>query len=458
MKKITLLSLFIALSAPLTAHALLTKDELLSYTAMPIAVTNVAEVQGVQTDQVGTLVTYMNQANVSPAAFIDVFRYVPVALVLNNGRNPDFVQWVGSEVNRGIVGDQLVTLMEQRLGSYGDVVPVTRTTTRRYYSPQAYQTVYEPDYVPVRVQRYSEQLMLDSFALIDMPVAVTEVVNVGVPVARVGGLVVQMNLAGVAPLQTVEVLRYSAPALIAVDSGGPDFVQYVVDQRVSGITGYQLVQVIDQRLPYYGITPQLDLAAPVIIGQSYVPSVVQNYVTPFDPVYVPQVVQTQVASAAVQSGVAVAPSPQVERLLEGQGGTVVVNPKQARREIARSMKAEKLTAPRVETPRVAKVHDEHPMHVSRPSMKVTRPQHVARPHVAPSHVSRPPKTTRPHGKPQFVPPAGGVAPQVQRGHGKGHVQSVSPQPQMIPAAPPSQKGNQGQGQGQGQGKKKGKGK
>lgn len=443
MKKITLLSLFIALSAPLTAHALLTSDELLSYTAMPIAVTNVADVRGVQTDQVGTLVTYMNQANVSPAAFIDVFRYVPVALMLNDGRNPDFVQWVGSEVGRGIVGDQLVTLMEQRLGSYGDVVPVTRTTTRRYYSPQSYQTVYEPDYVPLRVQRYSDRLLTDSFALIDMPVAVTEVVNTGVPIARVGGLVVQLNLGGVAPLQTVEVLRYSAPALIAVDSGQPDFVQYVYDQRVSGITGYRLVQLIDQRLPVYGITPQLDLAAPVYIGQSYVPAEVQYYVTPIDPVYVPRavqtVVQTRVASVAVQ-----APSPQVERLLTGQSNSVVVNPKQARREIARSMKAEKkfdrgvaarpMAAARIETPRVAKVHPEH-------RAQVSRPKHIE----------------HPHGKPQFVPPpSGGVAPQVQRGHGKSHVQSVSPPQQMAPAAPQSQKGNHGQGQGQG--KKKGKGK
>jgi len=58
--------------------------------------------------------------------------------------------------------------------------------------------------VPVRVQRYSEHLLLDSLALVDMPVAVTEVVNVGVPIARVGGLVVQLNLGQVSPCTVMQ--------------------------------------------------------------------------------------------------------------------------------------------------------------------------------------------------------------------------------------------------------------
>src|SRR5689334_1392981 len=84
MKKLLLPCLLLAL-APLQAKALVPisdQTDLLSYVAMPIAVSSVCDVRGVQTNRVGDLVTYMDQANVPPADFVDVFRYVPVALVM----------------------------------------------------------------------------------------------------------------------------------------------------------------------------------------------------------------------------------------------------------------------------------------------------------------------------------------------------------------------------------------
>jgi len=361
MRKRLLLIVFLAVIAPSTAHALLATDDVLSYVAMPIAVSNVCDVRGVQTDQVALLASYMDQANVSQDGFIDVFRYAPVALVFNSGRRPDFVQWVHGEVVQGVTGDVLVTNMERRLATYGNVVPASyrygyrsayRSRYRHRYA-RAYSAVFEPYYVPAAVVTYCDRELLDPFALIDMPIAVANVVDIGVPIGRVGNLVLQLDLGYVSPVQTVEVLRYAPVPLLATGYGQPDFVQFVYDQRVSGVTGYGLVQVIDQQLPVYGVTPQIDLAPPVWVGQNaYVPAVVQNYVAPADPVYVPPPVQTLVASGwAAGRGSFTAPaapaaaSPQVQRLLGEQSGSpVVVSPAQARRELAQSRRAERQAA------------------------------------------------------------------------------------------------------------------
>src|SRR5438132_526894 len=126
MKKLALALLLLTL-IPLKAAAFNMYDntEMLSYVAMPLAVSAVSDVRGVQTDRVAELVTYMNEANVQPADFVDVFRYVPVALVLRNDSQPDFVQWVQSKVAQGVNGQELVNVMERRLRSYSNYVPVS---------------------------------------------------------------------------------------------------------------------------------------------------------------------------------------------------------------------------------------------------------------------------------------------------------------------------------------------
>jgi hypothetical protein len=398
MNKILLLSalsVLFVLSAPSTAHAFLNDAEALSYAAMPLAVADVCDVRGVQTDQVATLVTYMNRANVSPDAFIDVFRYVPVALVLHSDGRPDFVEWVGSEVDRGVMGDELITVMERRLTTYGSVVTVSPFHRHRY--PRVDYAAYEPYYVPVAVRRYCEHELLDPFALIDMPVAVADVVELGVPIDRVGRLVVQLNLGYVSPLQTVEILRYSPAALLAVDYGGPDFVQYVYDQRVGGLSGFGLVRVVDRHLPVYGVAPQIDLASPVYPAQNV-------YVDPIDPAFVPPTVRTRVASFAAPA--AIAATPQVQRLLDRQGNAVVMSPAQAHRELAQSMRSRDRTAPMagggpavatvpgIGWQRQTQVVTHHPLRTSEsgPSRIAT-----AAPVAGPRQ-----QVTHQHGRPQFV--------------------------------------------------------
>jgi hypothetical protein len=349
MRKLLLLTLFVAAVAPLKAHALITADDTLAYVAMPLAVSDVCDVRGVQTDQVASLAGYMDQAQVSPQGFIDVFRYAPVALVYSNGRRPDFVRWVGSEVDQGVNGDELVSAMEGRLRTYGDL-SIPRSYRRRY-ERRYYDVAFEPDYVPIGVRRYCERELLDPFALIDMPVAVTDVCDLGVPYDRVGRLVVELNLGDVAPWQTVELLRYASPALLEGGYyGQPDFAQYVYDQRIGGLRGYGLVQVASQQLTAYGVAPQIDAVPQAYIGRNSFAPVAQSYMDPISPAYVPQVVRTRVTSGlgsgrALQAPLAapvVAASPQVSRLLGERGATSVVSsPAQARRELAQTTKAER---------------------------------------------------------------------------------------------------------------------
>ncbi|HEY2091591.1 MAG TPA: hypothetical protein VGJ81_06870 [Thermoanaerobaculia bacterium] len=373
MKRLALSLLLVAI-APLQAKAFVPvndQTDLLSYVAMPLAVSQVCDVRGVQTARVGDLVTYMDQANVAPADFVDVFRYVPVALVMRTDRRPDFVEWVHGQVGRGVMGPELVTSMEQQLGTYSNSITVvsnrystrTRVHHRRYtYDDYPYREVFADDYVPVVVRRYCEREVVEPLALIDMPVAVANVCDLGVPVQRVSSLAVELNLGGIPAVQFVEVFRYAPAALVVDDGYAPDFVNYVHTQEVAGVYGMPLVQSIDRQLPVYGVNAQLDLTSP---GYYYSPNnyytpryaptapqfQAQYYVPPANPTYVPQVVQSRVQSRIAsgyaaggarytQQAPAIAAAPQVQRLLNApNGGAVVTNPVQARRELAREARA-----------------------------------------------------------------------------------------------------------------------
>ncbi len=470
MKKIAFALLLLAL-LPLEAKALNTYDngQILSYVAMPLAVSAVCDVRGVQTDRVGELVTYMNQANVEPTDFIDVFRYVPVALVLRTDNRPDFVGWVHGEVDRGLVGTALVTSMESRLRTYDDYVPVSNYRTRhRQYTRESYAYAYEPDYVPVTIRRHCDRLMLDPLALVEMPVAVTNVYDLGVPYDRVSSLVIELNLGDVAPVQFVEVMRYAPAALVVSNDyyGQPDFVQFVRTRRLGGISGYPLVQAVNQQLQYYDIAPQIDYAPPVYASQTYyVPQVAQNFVEPVSPTFFPSTIQTRVASnfaagrtAVNQPAPAVVAAPQVQRLLQSpNGGAVITNPAQARRELARANRAQReapiAAAPvpfapgRIENHGRGRVMNQQPV-VAAPAI-ASAPRgngrghgRAAAPVLTPMISSAPSEHGHGHGKghaaaPAFVPaPAATPAPPREHGHGRGHqAPAFVPAPAAVPAPP-----------------------
>src|SRR5712692_9761749 len=115
-KKIAL-SLIIAVLIPCTASALQAKD-LLALVSMPLAVAAVSNLAGVPQGDLINVVSALNQANVPPPQFIEVVRYVPVALVDTNTA-PQFVQFVTTQANSGITGDALAMAIADQLRSFG---------------------------------------------------------------------------------------------------------------------------------------------------------------------------------------------------------------------------------------------------------------------------------------------------------------------------------------------------
>ncbi len=256
----------LALTLAVPAWALSTKD-LLSIIAMPLAVAAVSNVSGVQQQQLADLVSTLNQANVSPTQFVEVIRYVPVALVDQNGQ--PFIAYVREETTQGVSGDALVNAIADRLRTNYNVAPVLQLTGE----PTAF--VVQDSYIPASIPT---PMTTDPLALIGLPLAVAAVSDIsGIPQDQLANLVTTLNSANVPPAQMVEVIRYAPPALV-VDTGRP-FIQYVQQQAVQ-FTGPQLVPVVVQRLQTYYLPQQTQIVVatpppqPVVITQNFVPPVV----------------------------------------------------------------------------------------------------------------------------------------------------------------------------------------
>ncbi len=116
LKRLAVAGLLTAL-LPLQAAALETED-LLALVAMPLAVAAVSEMTDVPTSELVDVVTLLNDAAVPPAQFVEVVRYVPVALVVENDE-PDFVEFVRLREAEGLRGTQLVTSIEERIHFLG---------------------------------------------------------------------------------------------------------------------------------------------------------------------------------------------------------------------------------------------------------------------------------------------------------------------------------------------------
>ena len=273
MRKIGIL--VFALVLPAQAWALNT-DQLLGTIAMPLAVAAVANVAGVPQSQLADLVTTLNQANVPPVQFVSVIRYVPVALVDQNGQ--PFIAYVRQQTQQGVTGDALVNAIADRLRTNYNVTPVldlngepTTVVVREDYIPTVVTTQYTQVNTPYNT---------DPLAFIGLPLAVAAVSNItGVPQTELANLVASLNSANVPPVQEIEIIRY-APVALVVDNGTP-FVQYVQQQTAQGVTGTALFPVVVQELRTY-YTPQtqtqIAVVAParqrVVIERDFVPPVV----------------------------------------------------------------------------------------------------------------------------------------------------------------------------------------
>ena len=115
--KILIATLILALG-PVPAARALDTNEMLSLVAMPLAVAAVSEITDVPTNDLIRVVTALNDADVPPPQFLEVIRYLPIALV-DSTIDPPFVSFVTSEIDRGITGVNLASVITDRYRIYG---------------------------------------------------------------------------------------------------------------------------------------------------------------------------------------------------------------------------------------------------------------------------------------------------------------------------------------------------
>lgn len=257
MRKAALFALLLVL-VPLHAQALET-NELLGLVAMPLAVAAASEVTGVPAGELSHFVATLNRAQVPPTQVVQVVRYAPAALVIEE-QQPTFIDYVDTRVDEGVTGPQLVTVIEERYRTY-ELEP-------QFYSYEEPATTYVvrddfiPDVVVTRVAQVQPSYVVgdtnDLLALAAMPLAVAAVADLtGVPFAELTSFVSTLNAARVPPVQMVEVLQYT-PVVFVDATERPQFVQYVRTRYDDGLSGLRLVDVIEERYRTYDLEPRFD--------------------------------------------------------------------------------------------------------------------------------------------------------------------------------------------------------
>jgi len=385
MKRIAL-ALVVVLLLPIHAQAFSTKD-FLSLVAMPLAVAAVSDFNGVSQNDLASVVTNLNRAEVPPTEFVQVVRYVPVALVSTSTYPPPstFVEYVDQQTASGISGPRLVTVIDERLVNNYGVTP--------FIDPNAPVVVVDnnffPDVVVTRLNGSSfgssfDGSSFDPLALTAMPLAVAAVSEViGIPQDQLASLVATLNQANVPPAQFVEVVRY-APVAITYQQAPQPFVPFVQTQFAQGITGPALVTVIDERFPTFGVS------APRIRSMRLRPQPARIVV---DEDFVPRDVRARIARSEHPHG---GPPGQIKKIEGLQTGAEVVHGhKPGRQFIAQPQ-------PPVIVQRVEGKHEHHGRHGGLP------------PGQAKKIVPPPPMSSA--APPMVVPPQ----PPPGKGHGEGH--------------------------------------
>ncbi len=238
----------VALAVMLCATSAFAFDtsQLLPLVTMPLAVAAASDLRGVQQSDLIDLVTQLNAANVPPAEFVQIVRYVPVALIERNGQ-PQIVDYVHTETQRGITGAELARGIADEL-------------RLRYEVPRFELTpvVIEPAPPEIVTTRVNDDLL----SLVAMPVAVAAAADLaGIPQQDLMNVVTQLNAARVPPPQFVEVVHYVPVALVNTNTR-PRFVDYVTTQVNSGVTGPTLALAVADRLRTYDHAREIDVARP----------------------------------------------------------------------------------------------------------------------------------------------------------------------------------------------------
>jgi hypothetical protein len=270
MKRLLILLIVLAF-VPAHAQALDTR-ELRSLAAMPLAVDACARTGRVPTDQLGFYASRLNAAYVPAPLFIETVRYAPVVV-----QRPDFFPFVDSEISQGVVGDALVTVIEQRVRGYGydvrrgDATPawvLSDNYVPRFdsYRTTTVRTTYDTRYD--RAPRYDRRTIL---FLIEMPLAVATVSDYGVPQDRLGRFCSTLNRGYLPPEQFVDTVRYAPQVIVE----RPDFVPFLEVQIGNGITGIRLFDVIHPQLTAY-VAPREVFSPSYVLADQYIPQTVRT--------------------------------------------------------------------------------------------------------------------------------------------------------------------------------------
>ncbi|HJQ40831.1 MAG TPA: hypothetical protein VKB93_27145 [Thermoanaerobaculia bacterium] len=221
------------------ADAFTVDEDLVAVTAMPLAVADVTALPDIPQSDVMTVVTTLNQAAVPAPQFVEIVRYVPVALV--QPAEPRFTTYVTQQYQSGVIGEPLAVAIADRYDAYGiehvDIAdpPVLTVVEQREILP------------PVVVTRF-QRVDVDPLALIAMPLAVAAVADIaGVPQNDLMRLVASLNQALVPAPQFVEVVRYS-PVVLTDQTASPQFLQFVTTEVDRGVLGRPLAFEIAERI------------------------------------------------------------------------------------------------------------------------------------------------------------------------------------------------------------------
>jgi hypothetical protein len=164
--------LLLTLIAPAPpARAFEVDQDLMALVAMPLAVAAVSQVTDVPVNDLMDVVALLNQAEVPPAQFVEVVRYVPVALVVEpEPQQPTFVEIIRQREQAGVTGMDLVTFIERRLSGYGlPALDLTVTQPRQIdYVTFVEQPEYVPPVVRTRIAEVRRTSILPSSAPVEL--------------------------------------------------------------------------------------------------------------------------------------------------------------------------------------------------------------------------------------------------------------------------------------------------
>jgi hypothetical protein len=326
----------------------LSTDGLIAITEMPLAVAEVAALPEVPQSELFTVVTTLNQAAVPAPQFVEVVRYVPVALVQTS--EPRFVSYVTDEYGRGVVGDALaVSIANRYQTTYGlrevNVVnpPVIAYTTERQLLPDVVVTRFQP-------------VEFDPLALVAMPLAVAAVSNLtDVPQGDLIQFITALNQAFVPAPQFVEVVRYS-PVLLVDQTERPQFIRFVTTEIDRGVIGRPLSYAIVDRYRTAGVN-DIDLSprTRVVVDRDVV---------------LPPIVVTRVASGHPHGG----PPGQLKKERGLRTGAEIVHHTQPRTTARRTQVVERPAKVKVRTAPATRVVIHEPKHQAAPVAKAPKPE------------------------------------------------------------------------------------